>query len=206
VRWAIEIFGNLPEHSYRSIRRGKSFGRMTGNWRFRPWYRALRAEIDAETIGRPIRRRLAHHDPRASRPDGFADQPDFAGMPRLILLAHESSGPIPSRQWTLSGRPTARPKRGTANSSECARREPSRSGGPGVFLEKMGFRATQKLIRIGLLGLPQPHAPVAQLDRASVYGTEGYRFESYRVYFTQLQSVLGVSVSFPRLDRRPLRS
>ena len=25
-------------------------------------------------------------------------------------------------------------------------------------------------------------APVAQLDRASVYGTEGYRFESYRVY------------------------
>ena len=26
------------------------------------------------------------------------------------------------------------------------------------------------------------HAPVAQLDRASVYGTEGWRFESSRVY------------------------
>lgn len=26
-------------------------------------------------------------------------------------------------------------------------------------------------------------APIAQLDRASVYGTEGYRFESYWVYF-----------------------
>ena len=27
------------------------------------------------------------------------------------------------------------------------------------------------------------NAPVAQLDSASVFGTEGYRFESYRVYF-----------------------
>jgi hypothetical protein len=29
------------------------------------------------------------------------------------------------------------------------------------------------------------HAPVAQLDRASVFGTEGCRFESYRAYFHQ---------------------
>ena len=29
------------------------------NWRFRPWYRALRAEIDAGTIGRPIRLRIS---------------------------------------------------------------------------------------------------------------------------------------------------
>ena len=28
-------------------------------------------------------------------------------------------------------------------------------------------------------------APVAQLDSASVYGTEGYRFESYREYLVQ---------------------
>ena len=56
------------------------------NWRFRPWYRALRAEIDAGTIGRPIRLRIAHRDTRALRPDGFADQPYLATMPRLILL------------------------------------------------------------------------------------------------------------------------
>jgi predicted dehydrogenase len=56
------------------------------NWRFRPWYRALRAEIDAGSIGRPIRLRLAHRDTRALRPDGFADQPYFFEMPRLILL------------------------------------------------------------------------------------------------------------------------
>src|SRR5438445_3081475 len=56
------------------------------NWRFRPWYRALRAELDAGSIGRPIRLRLAHRDTRALRPDGFADQPYFAAMPRLILL------------------------------------------------------------------------------------------------------------------------
>jgi predicted dehydrogenase len=56
------------------------------NWRFRPWYRALRAAIDDGEIGLPIRLRLAHRETRALRPDGFADQPYFAGMPRLILL------------------------------------------------------------------------------------------------------------------------
>jgi predicted dehydrogenase len=55
------------------------------NWRFRPWYRAMRAEIDSGTIGRPIRLRIAHRDTRALRPDGFADQPYFTSMPRLIL-------------------------------------------------------------------------------------------------------------------------
>jgi predicted dehydrogenase len=56
------------------------------NWRFRPWYRAMRAAIDRGAIGRPIRLRLAHRDTRALRPDGFADQPYFAEMPRLVLL------------------------------------------------------------------------------------------------------------------------
>jgi predicted dehydrogenase len=56
------------------------------NWRFRPWYRALKAEIDAGSIGRPIRLRIAHRDTRALRPDGFADQPYLVEMPRLILL------------------------------------------------------------------------------------------------------------------------
>jgi predicted dehydrogenase len=56
------------------------------NWRFRPWYRAFRAEIDAGVIGRPIRLRIAHHDTRALRPDGFAPQPYLATMPRMILM------------------------------------------------------------------------------------------------------------------------
>lgn len=56
------------------------------NWRFRPWYRFLRAEVDAGSIGRPIRIRIAHRDTRALRPDGFADQPFLAERPQLILL------------------------------------------------------------------------------------------------------------------------
>ena len=43
-----------------------------------------RARLGA--VGRPIRLRLAHRDTRALRSDGFADQPYFAAMPRLILL------------------------------------------------------------------------------------------------------------------------
>lgn len=56
------------------------------NRRFRSWYRALRAEISAGTIGRPIRLRIAHRDTRALREGGYDDQPYFRTMPRLILL------------------------------------------------------------------------------------------------------------------------
>jgi predicted dehydrogenase len=56
------------------------------NWRFRPWYRALRAAIDLGEVGRPIRLRLSHRETRALRAGGFGDQPYFATMPRLILL------------------------------------------------------------------------------------------------------------------------
>jgi predicted dehydrogenase len=56
------------------------------NWRYRPWYRAMRAEIDAGTIGRPLRLRIAHRDTRALRADGFADQPYLATARRLILM------------------------------------------------------------------------------------------------------------------------
>ncbi len=56
------------------------------NWRFRPWYRALRTEIESGAVGQPIRLRISHRETRALRPDGFADQPYFAEMPRLILL------------------------------------------------------------------------------------------------------------------------
>jgi predicted dehydrogenase len=56
------------------------------NWRFRPWYRAMRDEIDAGAIGRPLRLRLAHRDTRALRPGGFAEQPYLATMRKLILM------------------------------------------------------------------------------------------------------------------------
>ena len=56
------------------------------NWRYRPWYRAMRAEIDAGAIGRPLRLRIAHRDTRALRPNGFADQPYQATMRKLILM------------------------------------------------------------------------------------------------------------------------
>jgi predicted dehydrogenase len=56
------------------------------NWRYRPWYCAMRAEFDQGTIGRPIRLRIAHRDTRALRPDGFALQPYLVTMPRLILM------------------------------------------------------------------------------------------------------------------------
>ena len=48
------------------------------------------------------------------------------------------------------------------------------------------------------------HAPVAQLDRASVYGTEGYWFESSRVYCfsTKPLRISGVP-RHCRNDRRP---
>jgi predicted dehydrogenase len=45
------------------------------NWRFRHWYRAMRSEIAACAIERPIRLRIAHRDTRALRPDGYVAQP-----------------------------------------------------------------------------------------------------------------------------------
>jgi len=56
------------------------------NWRYRSWYRAMRAEIDSGAIGRPVRLRIAHHDTRALRPDGLAGQPYLATMHKLILM------------------------------------------------------------------------------------------------------------------------
>jgi predicted dehydrogenase len=56
------------------------------NWRFRPWYRAMRAEIDSGAIGRPLRLRIAHRNTRALRPEGFAEQPYLATMRKLILM------------------------------------------------------------------------------------------------------------------------
>jgi predicted dehydrogenase len=56
------------------------------NWRFRPWYRAMRSEIDSGAIGRPLRLRIAHRDTRSLRPGGFAEQPYLATMRKLILM------------------------------------------------------------------------------------------------------------------------
>ncbi len=71
------------------IRAGETAGvrvMIHENWRFRPWYRVMRAELESGRIGRPIRIRIAHRDTRAIRPGGFADQPYFTAMPRLILF------------------------------------------------------------------------------------------------------------------------
>jgi predicted dehydrogenase len=56
------------------------------NWRFRPWYRTIRAEIVAGTVGRLTRLRIAHRDTRALRPDGFSTQPFLTSMPKMILM------------------------------------------------------------------------------------------------------------------------
>jgi predicted dehydrogenase len=56
------------------------------NWRYRPWYRAMRGEIESRSIGNPLRLRIAHHDTRAVRPDGFVAQPYLGTMPKLILM------------------------------------------------------------------------------------------------------------------------
>ena len=71
------------------------------NWRFRPWYRAMRSEIEAGTIGRPIRLRIAHRDTRALRTGGFADQPYLSSDAPIDLDGHGLSprrhGPLPVR-------------------------------------------------------------------------------------------------------------
>jgi predicted dehydrogenase len=56
------------------------------NWRFRPWYRAMRAEVVAGGIGRPIRLRIVHRDTRALHPNGYTAQPYLATMPQMILM------------------------------------------------------------------------------------------------------------------------
>jgi len=56
------------------------------NWRFRPWYRAMRVLIESGAAGQPLRLRIAHRDTRALRPGGFGEQPYLAAMPRLILM------------------------------------------------------------------------------------------------------------------------
>ncbi len=56
------------------------------NWRFRPWYRAIRQVVAIGRVGRPIRLRLAHRDFRALRPGGFDEQPYLATAPRLMLM------------------------------------------------------------------------------------------------------------------------
>jgi predicted dehydrogenase len=56
------------------------------NWRFRPWYRAMKTRIEAGVIGMPIHLRIAHRDTRALRADGYQEQPYLAKAERLILM------------------------------------------------------------------------------------------------------------------------
>jgi D-apiose dehydrogenase len=153
------------------------------NWRFRSWYRALRAEISAGTIGRPIRLRIARRDTRALREGGYDDQPYFRTLPRLTLL--EMGCHLVDTSRFLIGE--------VETVSAALGKFGSHSIGEDVATLSLQF-AGGCLSRPGVLRLvitpgvrydkfvkSDAYAPVAQLDRASVYGTEGYWFESSRV-------------------------
>jgi predicted dehydrogenase len=94
ARYRVDVLCQKPAAAVRSDLKAMIEASVSGgiqlmiheNWRFRPWYRAMRAEIDAGFIGRPIRLRIAHRDTRALRSDGYDEQPYFRTMPRLILL------------------------------------------------------------------------------------------------------------------------
>jgi predicted dehydrogenase len=94
ARYRVDVLCQKPAAAVRSDLKAMIEASVSGgirlmiheNWRFRPWYRAMRTEIDSGTIGRPIRLRIAHRDARALRSDGYSDQPYFRTMPRLILL------------------------------------------------------------------------------------------------------------------------
>jgi predicted dehydrogenase len=94
ARYRVDVLCQKPAAAVRSDLKAMIEACVSGgirlmiheNWRFRPWYRAMRAEIDAGSIGRPIRLRIAHRDTRALRVDGYDEQPYFRTMPRLILL------------------------------------------------------------------------------------------------------------------------
>jgi predicted dehydrogenase len=55
------------------------------NFRWRSWYRRMKAELDGGRLGTPFRFGLELHDQRCLRPDGLHEQPYFYAMPRLIL-------------------------------------------------------------------------------------------------------------------------
>jgi hypothetical protein len=78
-------------------------------------------------------------------------------------------------RYSPRGRHVKRSSRGREYWSACAHR--SRPEG------EAGFRTRGCECRRRCYSCT--HAPVAQLDRASVFGTEGCRFESYRAYFHQ---------------------
>src|SRR5262249_20719189 len=83
--------------------------------------------------------------------------------------------------WIRLGREGSTP-RGQASQTRAFLRTASRAA---TTAHAVVSRARRGILREARPRRPRARrlsAPVAQLDRASVFGTEGYRFESYRVY------------------------
>jgi predicted dehydrogenase len=55
------------------------------NYRFRSWYKRMKAELDGGRLGHVFRLGLTMHDQRCLLPDGLKEQPYFFDYPRLIL-------------------------------------------------------------------------------------------------------------------------
>ncbi len=55
------------------------------NYRWRSWFLKMKEEMQAGRLGQVFRLSHAMHDQRCLMPNGLADQPYFAAMPRLIL-------------------------------------------------------------------------------------------------------------------------
>ena len=129
---------------------------------------------------------VAVRGPRRSRASLDARASAFASSsrPRARLIHPRARPGSRSGFWTSSAHcplrstPAATPprrSRSTSASSPSARRV-QRSAAPKRPTAKE-FELRPASLRCG------PHAPVAQLDRASVYETEGHRFESCRARY-----------------------
>ncbi len=56
------------------------------NWRWQPWYRAVKRLIDDGAIGRPLTYRIRTVKPDGYGPNAYEAQPYFRAYPRLILF------------------------------------------------------------------------------------------------------------------------
>ena len=56
------------------------------NWRWQPWYRAIKALIEAGTIGRVMTIAISRHEADALLAPPFPNQPYFVDMERFLLL------------------------------------------------------------------------------------------------------------------------
>ena len=61
--------------------------------------------------------------------------------------------------------------------------------GVGARKEEVQISDDRQLTESGFVYKNRVYASVAQLDSASVFGTEGYRFESYRAYLEKQREI-----------------